>query len=113
MLSTDPTAPTTCTVVVIATGGRCGARVVHHLTARSGAIYGECAEHAAESAAAPTPEARPGHGTVLRTRSAAPFALVGAGRIVGYAYSRSPLVLRRAERVGAKVLPIVKGTVKL
>jgi hypothetical protein len=47
----------------------------------------------------------------IRTRSTAPLALVKGGRIIGYAKSRQPVVLKRAARLGAEVLPIRDGRV--
>lgn len=45
----------------------------------------------------------------IKTRSTAPFALVKGEYLMGYAHSRGPLVIARARRIGATIVPIVDG----
>src|SRR5688572_18548622 len=112
MTTTEHTSPTTCTVAMASRpGGICGAPAVTTFTSKmSGTTYGECAEHAPPSAV-PTPVAPAAGSLVLRTRSVAPYALVAHGAIVGYAYSTSAAVAKRAAKLGARILPIVGGKV--
>jgi hypothetical protein len=51
--------------------------------------------------------------TSIRTRSKAPFALVRNQKVVGYAHSTAPVVLRRAARIDADIVPIVNGRVEV
>jgi len=94
------TPPITCTVVVSGDGSRCGQPVVTTFASRSGAVYGECADHAVAvpDVAPVSPGDRP------LTRSQAPFLLVRDGQVVGYAYSRSDKVAKRAAKLGAKII---------
>ena len=95
--------PTICTVVVAAPMVRCGQPVVSTFTSRDGVVYGECADHCGDPHEAAGPSVVP-PGAHPRTRSQAPFLLVRDGKIVGYAYSRSDAVAKRAARLGAKII---------
>ena len=104
-------AATTCTVVVTATGGTCGRPAVATFTGSNGTSYGECDDHhfytspadvAAALSSSSTPAAHPA------TRTTRPYVLVADGRIVGYANSASADVVRRADRLGAQVVKVVR-----
>jgi hypothetical protein len=95
---------TTCTIVT-AVGGRCGAPAVTTFTsARTGEVFAECEAHAVATPAVEeaAPAAHP------PTRTACPFVLVKHGKIVGYAEAITPRVRKRAARLGAAIVPVVK-----
>lgn len=81
----------------------CGKPAVTSFTSRmSGVTYFECAEHAphASTATAAVVSER------FNTRSESPFLLVVEGtKVVGYALSNGPAVLKRARKLGAEVVP--------
>lgn len=93
----------TCTVVVTAAGGKCGATAVTSFKSkRTGEEFHECAEH--ESPVAPViVKAAPQH---PKTRTTAPYVLVAFGSIVGYAHSTSAAVQKRASKLGASIVPV-------
>ena len=94
------TTPTTCTVVTGATGARCGAPAVATFTGRGGVVFAECVAHTTGAPAAAVPVAHP------PTRTTKPFVLVRGGRIIGYADTAGPAVVRRAARLGAVIVPV-------
>jgi hypothetical protein len=100
--------PITCTVGPSAvTGERCGKPAVTTFVGRNGEIFAECADHAPASLATSgmvesAPLAHP------PTRTTKPFVLVRNGAIVGYAESASPAVEKRAARLGAKIVKVVR-----
>jgi len=96
----------TCTVVVGGDAYWCGKPAVASFVARSGVTYYECAEHAvpyANHAGAATPVRQ--HPPTRTTR---PYVLVRDGEIVGYAEAVTIAVERRARRLGAKIVPVVR-----
>jgi len=98
--------PTTCTVIVGASGERCGLPAVTTFTSRrTGETFAECAAHAPAAHPAAPVEARTALSLGIRTATTHAYVLVARGRVVGYAASKSPAVMRRAARLGAEVLP--------
>lgn len=99
--------PATCTVTVTATGGKCGLPAVTTFTGREGTEYAECVEHALPALVAAAYRA-PAVREHPPTRTTHPFVLVARGRIVGYAAARTPAVEKRAARLGARIVPVVR-----
>jgi len=95
----------TCTVVT-AVGGRCGAPAVTTFVGRNGETFAECVDHAVVvPAAAPAAPATAAHPP---TRTRRPYVLVAHGEIVGYADAVTPAVEKRAARLGAKIVAVVR-----
>ena len=96
-----------CTVVVTATGGRCGqAAAVRFVTSR-GAVYYECRDHAAtpvRGLARLDDHQAPAQHPPTRTRR--PYVLVRDGAIVGYADAVTVAVEARAARLGARIVKV-------
>jgi hypothetical protein len=110
-MTTNPV-PTTCTVGPSAvTGERCGKPAVTTFIGTDGITYAECVEHASPSAL--TSYDHGVHHKVIKTASKAPYALVARDRIVGYAHSTGPAVVKRAANLGARLVPIIDGEVRL
>ncbi len=102
------TSPNTCTVGPSAvTGERCGKPAVTTFVGRNGEVFAECAEHAPANLATSGPvEAAPLPHPPTNTTHA--FVLVRDGKIVGYAASRGHAVVRRAARLGAEIVKVVR-----
>jgi hypothetical protein len=100
--------PITCTVGPSAvTGERCGKPAVTTFTGRNGEIFAECADHAPASlATSGMVEAAPAPHPPTKTTHA--YVLVRDGKIVGYGASRGPAVVRRAARLGAQIVKVVR-----
>lgn len=64
------TAPTTCTVVTSATGGRCAAPAVHSFAATTGETFAECEAHDTRRVVAATPGVAVGVGSTVHVRHA-------------------------------------------
>lgn len=99
-----PTATGACTVVVGATGGRCGAAATYKLVVR-GRTYYECAEHAMVPTTVPPAPAPAEHPPTKTTK---PYVLVREGEIVGYAEAVTEAVEKRARRLDAKIVAVTR-----
>lgn len=100
--------PNTCTVVVRGDGSTCGLpAVMSFVSGRTGVTYHECALHAIATAPAVARHYGPTRAHPP-TRTSRPYVLVAGGRIVGYADSDGPAVAKRAARLGASIVAVVR-----
>jgi len=96
----------TCTVVVGGDAYWCGKPAATLFVGRSGVTYYECAEHAYVPATEPAVES-PAH-PPTRTTRAYVLVSVATGKIVGYADSKGVATTRRARRLGAEIVAVVR-----
>lgn len=97
--------PSTCTVVVDHTGARCGKPSVAFWKNSRDELFLECADHYVAVGTAEVAHQAPTHPP---TRTSKPFVLVADGVIVGYADSDGPAVRKRADRLGAAIVRVVR-----